>query len=60
MAAKRANIQELILCEKNKVDIDEIEKSYLTGLKFHYVKTMKEVLELAILPEKVQNPINLK
>ena len=60
LAAKRANIQELILCEKNKVDIDEIEKSYLTGLKFHYVKTMKEVLELAILPEKVQNPINLK
>ena len=60
LAAKRANIQELILCEKNKVDIDDIDENYLTGLTFHYVKTMKEVLELAISSEKVQNPINLK
>lgn len=60
LAAKRANIQELILCEKNKVDIDEIDENYLTGLTFHYVKTMKEVLELAISAEKVNNPISLK
>lgn len=56
LAAKRANIKEIILCEKNKKDIEDIKPSYLTGLKFHYVKTMDEVLNLSLLKEKVKSP----
>lgn len=59
LAAKRAGIKEIILCHKNKNDIDEINKDYLKGLKFHYVKTMEEVLELALLNEKVLNPVQV-
>ncbi|MBL7898972.1 MAG: endopeptidase La [Crocinitomicaceae bacterium] len=55
LAAKRANIKEIILCEKNKKDIADIEQSYLKGLTFHYVKTMKEVLDIALLNQKVAN-----
>lgn len=47
LAAKRASIQEIILCENNKVDVDEINPTYIKGLKFHYVKTVDEVLKLA-------------
>jgi len=54
LAAKRANIKELILCIENKKDIDEIKPSYLKGLKFHYVKQMKEVIELALTKQKVK------
>jgi ATP-dependent Lon protease len=49
LAAKRASIKEIILCERNRVDIEEIEQSYLKGLKFHYVKSMKEVLNIALI-----------
>lgn len=56
LAAKRANIKEIILCDKNKRDIDDIKPSYLKGLKFHFVKTMDEVLEIALLTEKVKSP----
>ena len=56
LAAKRASIKEIILCDKNKKDIDDIKPSYLKGLKFHYVKTMDEVLSLALLAEKVKGP----
>lgn len=49
LAAKRASIKEIILCERNRVDIEEIEQSYLKGLKFHYVKSMKEVLDIALI-----------
>ena len=59
LAAKRANIKELILCEKNRKDIDEINPRYLKGLKFSYVKTMDEVIELALIDELVANPIRL-
>ncbi len=48
LAAKRANIKEIILCERNRKDIEEITADYVKGLKFHYVKQMKEVLELAL------------
>ncbi len=48
LAAKRATIKEIILCERNQKDIEEIPAHYLKGLKFHYVKQMKEVLELAL------------
>lgn len=55
LAAKRANIKEIILCHENKSDIDEINAEYLKGLSFHYVKEMHEVLALAITNEKVKN-----
>lgn len=48
LAAKRAGIKEVILCENNKKDVEEIEKDFLKGLKFHYVKTMLEVIDWAI------------
>ena len=56
LAAKRANIKEIILCENNKKDIDDIKSSYLKGLKFHYVKTMDEVLKISLLKDKVKSP----
>ncbi|WP_395075596.1 endopeptidase La [Flavobacterium sp.] len=55
LAAKRANIKEIILCQENKSDIDEIKAEYLTGLTFHYVKDMDEVLAIAITKENVKN-----
>ncbi len=55
LAAKRANIKELILCEANRKDIEEIKDSYLKGLKFHYVSEMNEVLEIALTKQKVKN-----
>ena len=55
LAAKRANIKEIILCHDNKSDIDEIKAEYLTGLTFHYVKDMHEVLAIAITKENVKN-----
>jgi len=55
LAAKRANIKEIILCVENEKDILEIKESYLKGLKFQYVSQMKEVIDLAITKQKVQN-----
>ncbi len=55
LAAKRANIKEIILCEANKKDIEEIKESYLKGLKFHYVSEMQEVLSIALTKQKVKN-----
>ncbi len=56
LAAKRAGIKEIILCAKNKQDVDEINSDYLKGLTIHYVNKMTEVLEIALLKEKVSNP----
>jgi ATP-dependent Lon protease len=55
LAAKRANIKEIILCHENKSDIDEIKPEYLDGLSFHYVKEMSEVLGFALTNQKVKN-----
>ncbi len=55
LAAKRANIKEIILCHENKSDIDEIKPAYVEGLTFHYVKEMSEVLAIAITKQKVKN-----
>jgi ATP-dependent Lon protease len=55
LAAKRANIKEIILCHENKSDIDEIKAEYLVGLTFHYVKEMSEVIDLALTSSKVKN-----
>jgi len=49
LAAKRASIKEIILCEKNRQDVEDIKADYLKGLTFHYVRTMEEVLKLALI-----------
>ena len=54
LAAKRARIKEIILCQENKKNIDEIDKSYLNGLTFHYVSNMDQVIDLAITDQKVK------
>ena len=59
LAAKRAGIKEIILCHKNKQDIDEIKPSYLKGLKFHFVEEMHEVIDIALLKEKVVDPLKV-
>ena len=59
LAAKRANIKQIILCHENKSDIDEIKEEYLQGLTFHYVKEMHEVIDLALTKDKVKNAKNL-
>ncbi|TJZ54884.1 endopeptidase La [Sphingobacterium olei] len=55
LAAKRANIKEIILCKSNKKDIIEIKEDYIKDLTFHYVSEMSEVIELALLKNKVKN-----
>lgn len=59
LAAKRAGIKEIILCEDNRKDVEEIKPEYLRGLSFHYVTMMTEVLEHALLKERVKNPVDL-
>ncbi|MHB0755084.1 endopeptidase La [Polaribacter sp. M15] len=55
LAAKRANIKEIILCEDNRKDILEIKEHYLKGLTFHYVSDMKQVIDIALTKQKVKN-----
>ena len=55
LAAKRANIKEIMLCKDNEKDILDIKKSYLKGLKFHYVTDMHEVIDVALTKQKVKN-----
>ena len=50
LAAKRAGLKEIILCWQNEKDVEEIESEFIKGIKFHYVKTMNQVLELALVP----------
>jgi len=59
LAAKRSKITEIILCDKNKKDIDEIKPAYLKGLKFHYVKKMDEVLKIALTKEMVEDAVSV-
>jgi len=55
LAAKRARIKEIILCEDNKRDIEEIKDEYVKGLTFHYVKEMSDVIDIAITDQNVKN-----
>ena len=57
LAAKRAGIKELILCKENQKDIEEIKADYVKGLTFHYVEDIRQVIDLALLKEKVDNPL---
>lgn len=55
LAAKRARIKEILLCEENRRDIKEIKEEYLKGLTFHYVSDMSEVIDIAVTKQKVKN-----
>ncbi|KIO76223.1 Lon protease [Pedobacter lusitanus] len=59
LAAKRANIKDIILCKSNRKDILEIKESYIRDLNFHYVTEMKEVIELALMKDQVKDPQDL-
>lgn len=57
LAAKRSGLKEIILCERNKRDIEEIDEEYLKGINFHFVDKVEEVLDIALLKTKVENPM---
>ena len=57
LAAKRAGIKEIIMCNKNQKDVEEIEAHYISDLKFHYVEHATEVLAIALLGQQVKNPV---
>lgn len=59
LAAKRLGITDLVLCEQNKKDVNEVADHYLKGLKFHYVKEMKEVLDVALEKKKAPKAIDV-
>jgi ATP-dependent Lon protease len=59
LAAKRAKITNIVLSRENKKDIEEIKPEYIEGLTFHYIDEMSEIKNLALLDEKVKNPLNL-
>ena len=60
LAAKRAGITEIILSEANRKDLEEIKEVYMEGLIFHHVNTIQEVLDIALLETKVDNPITIE
>ncbi|MGC6432552.1 MAG: endopeptidase La [Jejuia sp.] len=55
LAAKRARIKDILLCEENRRDINEIKQEYLKGLTFHYVTDMSQVIDIALTHQKVKN-----
>lgn len=57
LAAKRAGIKEIVMSKENKKDIEEIKEIYLKGLTFHYVENVGDVFEIALMDEKVKNPL---
>ncbi len=59
LAAKRANIKEVILCKSNQKDINEIKGDYIKDMQFHYVTDMREVIDLALMAQKVKDPLDL-
>ena len=59
LAAKRATIKEIILPEENRNDVENISQLYIEGLTFHYVDSIMEAIDIALLKEKVNNPKNI-
>lgn len=59
LAAKRAGIKEIVLCKDNEKDILEIKKDYIRDLTFHYVENMSEVLDIALMSQKVKNALQI-
>ncbi len=60
LAAKRADIREIIMSVENRKDIEEIREDYLKGLTFHYVSSMMDVIKLALTTRKVRNAIDIE
>ena len=60
LAAKRASIKEIILAEENRNDIEQIKAKYLKGLTFRYVRTIQDVLDLALMKQKIEDPLNIE
>ncbi|MFP4047372.1 MAG: endopeptidase La [Bacteroidales bacterium] len=60
LAAKRSGIKDIILSRENEKDLEKIKDIYIKGLKFHFVETLMEAFNIALLKEKVQNPVQLK
>ncbi|MBI9069787.1 MAG: endopeptidase La [Salinivirgaceae bacterium] len=58
LAAKRANIKEIIVSSQNQKDVEDIKPEYVKGVTFHYVDTIDEVLNIALLNQKVKNPVD--
>jgi ATP-dependent Lon protease len=56
LAAKRAKLKEIIVSEENRKDVEDIKEIYIKGVKFHFVDSIMEVLELSLLKQKVKNP----
>jgi ATP-dependent Lon protease len=59
LAAKRANIKEIIMSSKNRKDLKEINPKYIEGLTFHFVDEMMEVVDKALLTQKVEEPLKV-
>ena len=59
LAAKRAGIKEIIMCERNRKDVEQINPDYIKNMRFHYVKTMDEVAELALMKNKARNSVDM-
>ncbi|HPE75001.1 MAG TPA: endopeptidase La [Draconibacterium sp.] len=59
LAAKRAGITEIILSEENRKNLEEIKGDYLKGVKFHFVNTIMDVLDIALLKTKVEKPVKI-
>lgn len=59
LAAKRAKIKDIVMSKENFKDIEDIREDYISGLNFHYVDKMIEVVDIALLKEKVKNPLDL-
>ena len=59
LAAKRAGIKEIILCERNRKDVDDINPRYIKGLSFTYVTHMRQVVDRAMLGQQVDNPLRV-
>ena len=55
LAAKRAGIKEILMSKENEKDVNEIKDIYIKGLKFHYVETISELIQIALLKQKVEN-----
>ena len=60
LAAKRAGIKDIMICHENRKDIEQIPEKYVAGVTFHYVENVKDVLDFALLDEKVNNPLDLE
>jgi ATP-dependent Lon protease len=60
LAAKRAGITDIVMCQENKKDIDEIPDVYLQGVTFHYVENIQDVWDFALTDEMVEHPLNFE